>query len=154
MLPTDLMIRTNNRPLEETEDILNSVCVDITSNPLLIAMADCFISSVMVCYSLVGRPIICIYRFCIWCSMFAYELDSIKYWPDREPLRPHGAVDGKVMGSNLAEELSFWARWGNSSGMPFDAEKFLAEHIQWGYLEGYLKDRPSQPWTLFRAGEK
>lgn len=148
------MIRADNRPLKEAKDVLNGIRVTITTHPLLIAMAYRFMSSIMVCYSLVGRPIICIYRFCIWCSMFAYELDSIKYWPDREPFRPHGAVDCKVMGSDLAEESVFWARWGNSSGMPFDAEKFLAEHIRWGYLEGYLKDTPSQPWTLFRAGEK
>ena len=83
-----------------------------------------------------------------------YELDAFEYWPDREPFRPAGAVDGKVMNSDLAKELSFWARWGSSSGMPFVAEEFLAEHIQWSHLEGYLKDRPSQPWTLFRAGEK
>jgi len=37
--------------------------------------------------------------------------------------------------------------------MSFDAQKFLADHIQWSHLEGYLKDRPSQPWTLFKADE-
>ncbi len=62
-------------------------------------------------------------------------------------------MDGKVMDSNMAKDLSFWARWGSSSGMPFDAEAFLAEHTQYSYLEGYLKDRPTQPWTLFRADE-
>jgi len=45
------------------------------------------------------------------------------------------------------------ARWGNSSGLPFDAGKFLAEHPQWDYLLGYLFDRPSQPWTTFQAGQ-
>jgi hypothetical protein len=57
------------------------------------------------------------------------------------------------MDSDMAKTLSFWARWGNSCGMPFDAEEFLAEQIQWSHLEGYLKDRPSQPWTMFKAGE-
>jgi hypothetical protein len=83
-----------------------------------------------------------------------YELDAFEYWPARIPYAPQGAVDGKVMDSDLAKQLSFWARFGNSSGMPFDAEKFLAEHIQWSHLDGYLKDRPSQPWSLFTAGEK
>jgi hypothetical protein len=82
-----------------------------------------------------------------------YELDAFEYWPSRQPYRPMGAVDGKVVDSNMAKELSFWARWGSSCGMPFDAEKFLAEHIQWSHLEGYLKDRPSQPWNSFSAGE-
>lgn len=83
-----------------------------------------------------------------------YELDPFEYWQAREPFRPAGAVDGKVMSSDLANELSFWARWGSSSGMAFDAEKFLDKHPQWNYLEGYLKDRPSQPWTLFKMGQK
>lgn len=85
-----------------------------------------------------------------------YELDAREYMsqPGRPlPFQPRGAVDGKVTNGELAKELSFWARWGNSSGMPFVAEEFLAEHIQWSHLESYLKDRPSQPWTLFRAGE-
>lgn len=69
------------------------------------------------------------------------------------PFQPRGAYDGKVADSDLAKEFSFWARWGNSSGMPFDAQKFLADYIQWSHLEGYLKDRPSQPWTLFKADE-
>ncbi len=82
-----------------------------------------------------------------------YELDAFEYWGARLPYRPAGAVDGKVMDSNMAKVLSFWARWGSSSGMPFDAEEFLAEHIQYSHLDGYLKDRPTQPWTLFKAGE-
>ncbi len=82
-----------------------------------------------------------------------YELDRFEYWGARLPYQPAGAVDGKVMDSNMAKDLSFWARWGSSSGMPFDAEAFLAEHTQYSHLEGYLKDRPTQPWTLFRADE-
>jgi hypothetical protein len=82
-----------------------------------------------------------------------YELDAFEYWPARMPYAPTGAVDGKVMTSDLAGDLSFWARWGNSSGMPFDADDFLAEHPQWSHLNGYLKDRPTRPWTQFTAGE-
>jgi len=37
--------------------------------------------------------------------------------------------------------------------MPFVADEFLEEHIQWNYLDGYLKDRPTRPWTNFKAGE-
>ncbi len=42
------MIRTHNRPLKETPDILNSVGVDITTNPFLNTMVDCLVSSVVV----------------------------------------------------------------------------------------------------------
>ena len=78
-----------------------------------------------------------------------YELDPFEYWPARMPYRPSGAVDGKVMDSTMARDLSLWARWGNSSGMPFVASEYLEEHPQWDYLEGYLEDRPTQPWTVF-----
>jgi hypothetical protein len=83
-----------------------------------------------------------------------YELDPFEYWPDRLPYQPAGAVDGKAMDSAMARDMSFWARFGNSSGMPFIAEEYLEEHIQWDYLDGYLKDRPTQPWTIVIAGAK
>ena len=86
-----------------------------------------------------------------------YELDGREYMsqPGRPlPYQPRGAVDGMVTDGNLAKDLKLVARWGNSSGLPFDAQKFLDEHIQWSYLEGYLNDRPTQPWTEFQAGEK
>jgi Xaa-His dipeptidase len=65
----------------------------------------------------------------------------------------HGALDGKVMDSEMAADLSISARWGNSSGMPFVAADYLSAHPQFDYLEGYLNDRPTQPWTIFTAGE-
>ncbi len=86
-----------------------------------------------------------------------YELDDRAFMSDPsrpKPYRPRGAVDGKCTDSELAGQWKAWFRWGNSSGMPFDAKKFLAEHIQWEYLDGYLFDRPSRPWTLFEAGQQ
>ena len=85
-----------------------------------------------------------------------YELDAREHITiqGRPPFMPMGAVDGKVMDSAMAKKMSFRARFGNSSGMPFNAEKFLAEHPQFDYLKGYLKDRPARPWTLFSAGER
>ncbi|MBU7048090.1 MAG: hypothetical protein HXS54_16775 [Theionarchaea archaeon] len=85
-----------------------------------------------------------------------YELDDRAYMSDSslpKPYQPKGAIDGKVCSSSMAEKLSFWARWGNSCGMPFNAEKFLFDHPQWEYLRGYLFDRPSQDWTQFSAGQ-
>ena len=79
-----------------------------------------------------------------------YELDDCRY-TDRKPFKPQGAVDGKVVDSGMAKKMSFFARWGNSSGMPFNAKKFIAQHIQWNYLAPYLENRPTQPWTLFTA---
>jgi hypothetical protein len=86
-----------------------------------------------------------------------YELDPREYMsqPGRPlPFQPRGAVDGKVMDSDLAKKMSFWARWGSSCGMSFDAKKFLAAHRQWQHLDGFLFDRPGQPWKLFAAGQE
>ena len=80
-----------------------------------------------------------------------YELDPFQYWQARRPYIPQGSVDGKVMDSGMAKNLSLVARWGNSSGMPFDAAAFFQAHPQWNYLDGYVQDRPTQPWTRFRA---
>jgi hypothetical protein len=82
-----------------------------------------------------------------------YELDAREYLTvaGRPPYQPKGALDGKVMDSSLAKNMSFWARWGNSAGMPFVADDFLKEHPQYEYLRGYLKDRPEKPWSLFSA---
>ena len=84
------------------------------------------------------------------------ELDPMRYvsgLSGRPAFDAHGAVDGKVMDSEMAATLSISARWGNSSGLPFIAADYLAAHPQFDYLDGYLKDRPTQPWTIFTAGE-
>lgn len=86
-----------------------------------------------------------------------YELDPMEYASDLEgplPFEPEGTVDGTAADSNMVGNLSFWARWGNSAGMPFNATEFLADHPQWNHLKGYLADRPSPPWTQFHAGER
>ncbi len=71
-----------------------------------------------------------------------------------EPFDPSGALDGKVVDSAMAREMSFVARWGAACGTPFDAKKFLAQHPQYDWMSDLLRDRPSQPWTVFKAGEK
>ena len=80
-----------------------------------------------------------------------YDVDPFQYWQARRPYVPQGSLDGKVMDSNMAQQLSFAARWGRSCGAPFVAADFFAAHPQWNYLDGYLDDRPTQPWTVFRA---
>jgi hypothetical protein len=75
----------------------------------------------------------------------------MEFWPERLPFAPQGAVDGKVVDSEMAKQMSFYARWGSSCGMPFYADQYLEENPQFDWLEGYLKDRPTQPWTLFSS---
>jgi hypothetical protein len=68
-----------------------------------------------------------------------------------KPYYPGGALDGKVVDAQMAREMSFWGRWGSSCGLPFDADKFLKAHRQYGYLAGYLKSRPTEPWMIFKS---
>ncbi len=70
------------------------------------------------------------------------------------PFIPAGAYDGKVVDAIMARQMSFVARWGAPCGTPFDAKKFLEQHAQYDWMDGLLKDRPTQPWTVFKAGEK
>ncbi|MGD0036979.1 MAG: C45 family autoproteolytic acyltransferase/hydrolase [Bacteroidota bacterium] len=71
-----------------------------------------------------------------------------------KPFEPGGTVDGKVVDSKMAKKMSFLARWGSACGTAFDAKIFLDEHPQFDWMTGLLKDRPSQPWTEFKAGER
>ena len=81
-----------------------------------------------------------------------YDLDPREYMSDPsrpKPFAPRGALDGIVCDSDLANKMSFVARFGNSCGMPFSAADFCNKNRQWKYLEPYLKDRPTEPWTEF-----
>jgi hypothetical protein len=81
-----------------------------------------------------------------------YELDAREYMSDPsrpKPFQPRGAIDGSVLDTASAKDMSFYMRYGNSCGTPFSVAKFCNEHRQWKQLEPYLKDRPQQPWTPF-----
>jgi Phospholipase B len=80
------------------------------------------------------------------------DLDSDVYGADI-PFSPWGTVDGKVIDSKMAKQMSFVARWGSACGIPFDAKAYIEKHQQFDWMNGLIKDRPSQPWTLFKAGE-
>jgi hypothetical protein len=85
-----------------------------------------------------------------------YELDAREYMSDPsrpKPFQPRGALDGNVVDSTMAKNMSFLLRWGNSCGMPFNAKKFCSENRVWSYLLPYLEDRPEQPWSVFKTME-
>jgi hypothetical protein len=44
-------------------------------------------------------------------------------------------------------------RFGNSCGTPFIVDEYINKNRVWAYLKPYLRDRPSQPWTLFSSTE-
>ena len=81
-----------------------------------------------------------------------YDLDAREYMSQADrpkPYSPHGAVDGIVCDTNMVKNMSFEGRFGNSCGMPFIAKEFFKQHRQYEKFEPYVKDRPSQPWTVF-----
>jgi hypothetical protein len=80
------------------------------------------------------------------------NLDPDPYGVD-VPYSPWGTLDGKVVDSKMARQMSFTARYGSACGTPFSAKSFLEQHQQFDWMEGLIKDRPAQPWTIFKAGE-
>ncbi|MBP8305265.1 MAG: phospholipase, partial [Phycisphaerae bacterium] len=74
--------------------------------------------------------------------------------PRSVPFFHGGTVDAKVVDATMAKRMSFAARWGSACGRAFDAKKYLQEHEQFYWLEGLLKDLPSELWVEFTAGEK
>lgn len=80
------------------------------------------------------------------------DLDPDPYGVDI-PYSPWGTIDGKIVDSKMAKQMSFVARWGSACGIPFSAKSYLEKHQQFDWMTGLIKDRPSQPWTSFKAGE-
>jgi hypothetical protein len=80
------------------------------------------------------------------------NLDPDPYGVDI-PYSPWGTLDGKVVDSKMAKQMSFVARWGSACGIPFNAKSYLEEHLQFDWMTGLIKDRPTQPWTIFKSGE-
>jgi len=70
------------------------------------------------------------------------------------PFYPAGTYDAKVVNTAMAKRMSLAARWGSGCGRVFDAKQYLHDHPQFDWLEGLLKDLPSEPWVEFVAGEK
>jgi len=82
------------------------------------------------------------------------ELDDGSVPQSRWAYYPGGAVDGKAVDSDMAENWQFWARWGSSCDIGFDANDFLEKQSQYDWLDRHLKDLPAKPWTVFPLGRK
>jgi hypothetical protein len=70
-----------------------------------------------------------------------------------QPHEPMGAVQGKVMDSKMAENMTFIARMGHPCGENFDAAKFLHEHPEFNWQSPVMRDMNAGPWTEFRIGQ-
>jgi hypothetical protein len=82
-----------------------------------------------------------------------FELDDGSVPASGGPYWPSGAIDGKVVDSEMAKSWQLWAKWGSSCDRIFDANAFLTEHPQFNRLKGYLPDLPAQSWTIFPANK-
>jgi len=87
-------------------------------------------------------------------SLCGHSTEDPQFSGSGIPFYPSGAFDGKVVDTKMAKQMSFAARWGSSCGKAFDAGKFLEDHPQFDWMRDILRNRPSQPWTEFHAGEK
>jgi phospholipase B-like protein len=67
---------------------------------------------------------------------------------------PEGAVQGKVMDSAMAKNMTFVARIGHPCGSDFIAAKFLEQHPEYSWMAPVLNDMKAGPWTEFRTGEQ
>ncbi len=98
------------------------------------------------------------YRGKIWaggrtlCGHFDLDPDAAGQG-QRVPYDCGGTVDAKVVDAAMARRMSFAGRFGSACGAPFAAGKFLEAHPQFEWMTGLLKDRPAEPWTVFKAGE-
>lgn len=76
-------------------------------------------------------------------------------WSDETSPIPYfitGAVDGKVVNSDLAKHMMFYGRFGSSCGMPFSAKEFIANHPEYEYLRPWLRDFPKYDWQKIGNG--
>jgi hypothetical protein len=65
----------------------------------------------------------------------------------------YGAVQGKVIDSEMAEAMAFTARAGHPCGQNFDAAEYLKEHPNFAWEAPVLRDMIAGPWTQFGAGD-
>ena len=82
------------------------------------------------------------------------EVESRKDHSPGQTFSPMGAVQGKVITSDLAKSMSFWARMGHPCGEPFFAAPFLKAHPEFAWEKPILGDMPTQPWVLFTTARK
>jgi len=64
-----------------------------------------------------------------------------------KPYYPHGAIDGKVIDTEMAKHMSFYGKFGASCDRIFRKREYLAKHPEYNEWRNYLKDLPNQSWT-------
>lgn len=67
---------------------------------------------------------------------------------------PAGTVQSKVIDSGLARQMQFWGSIGRQCAGDFIADKFLADHPEYEWMRGLLRDMKNQPWARFAISMK
>ncbi len=86
------------------------------------------------------------------CGRVEISPRGVPEW-DWAPFYPGGTVQAKVADGALADKLAFWAQAGHH-GSDFIADDFLAQHKDYEWMRGLLKDMKCQPWCRFGSDMK
>jgi Phospholipase B len=86
------------------------------------------------------------------CGHMDVDPAGMKPW-EEPPYAPMGAVQGKVMDSTMATDMTLVARAGHPCGANFNAKEFLKAHPEYSWQSPVLRDMKAGPWTEFSAGE-
>jgi Phospholipase B len=86
------------------------------------------------------------------CGRVEISPRGVPEW-DWTPFYPGGTVQAKVTDAALADKLAFWAQAGHH-GSDFIAHDFLAQHKDYEWMRGLLKDMKCQPWFRFGSDMK
>ncbi len=74
MLHADLVVSTDDRPLQQAPDALNPVRMDIPTNPFLFRVIDALVAGIRIGNSLVGGKLVGVDRLCLGISVIRDEL--------------------------------------------------------------------------------
>ena len=64
--------------------------------------------------------------------------------------RPHGAQDGKVVDTDMAQKMEFWGIFGSSCGKAFSKKQYINEQPMNREWEPHLVDYPKGVWEIIR----
>ncbi len=87
---------------------------------------------------------------CVICGHIDEDAKGCTEWSE-PAYYPMGAVQGKVTTAALAANMQFWAHMGHPCGQDFIGATFYAAHPEYAWMNKYLTDMKSYPWTLFEA---
>src|SRR5437016_12893939 len=103
MFDAHLMIRADDRPLQEAPHALDSVSMNVPNNPFLCGVINPSVLRVGIFNSPIGWHFVCVDRFRVWCGVLVNEfvkhgLSSM--WNDLQPnlaLALHGSDGDSVV---------------------------------------------------------